>query len=367
MFGLILSTVITLMHLYVFWRAASVPMIRRHLPLTGLVAIGCSLWILFFLGRALRHGSSGSMAAFVELWAMNWMGSLFLLFVCMLAADLLTGFGWLFSRQALMLRGLALAFGLMLSGIALVQGARAPVVKSHTIALAELPEALDGIKVVALSDLHLGTLTGPSWLQARVKQVQALKPDMVVLLGDIFEGHGRDIEALSRVLKRLGPPLGAWAVLGNHDFYGRPLRTAELMKKSGFRLLRNRWAEVRPGLVAAGVDDLTTHYRREKTGDPLVQALKDRPGGATILLSHTPWGAEQAAAAGVDLMLCGHTHGGQIWPFGYLVKSVYPLFAGRYTVGDLFVLVSRGTGTWGPRMRLWRRGEILDLTLLRKR
>lgn len=366
MFGLILSTVITLMHLYLFWRAASVPLIRRHLPLTGLVAIGCSLWILFFLGRLLRHGNSGSVAVAVELWGMNWMGSLFLFVVCMLAADLLTGFGWLFSRQAPMVRGLALALGVLLSGIALVQGARAPVVKSHTIALAGLPAALDGITVAALSDLHLGSLTGSSWLQARVKQVQALKPDMVVLLGDIFEGHSRDIDSLSRVLKTLEPRLGAWAVLGNHDFYGRPLRTAELMKKSGFQLLRNRWAGVRPGLIAAGVDDLTTHYRRNNTGDPLAQALKDRPAGVTLLLSHTPWRAEQAEAAGVELMVCGHTHGGQIWPFGYLVKQVYPLFAGRYAVGDLWVIVSRGTGTWGPRMRLWQRGEILHLTLVQK-
>ncbi len=87
------------------------------------------------------------------------------------------------------------------------------------------------------------------------------------------------------------------------------------------------------------------------------------PPGATILLSHTPWQAEKAAKTGTGLMLSGHTHGGQIWPFDYLVKSRYPLLEGRYEVDGMTVIVCRGTGTWGPRMRLWRPGEILSVTL----
>jgi len=83
----------------------------------------------------------------------------------------------------------------------------------------------------------------------------------------------------------------------------------------------------------------------------------------TVLLSHTPWQAEKAANFGASLMLSGHTHGGQIWPFGYLVRRVYPLLGGRYEVAGMPVIVCRGTGTWGPRMRLWRPGEILRVTL----
>ncbi|MBP7297444.1 MAG: metallophosphoesterase, partial [Acidobacteria bacterium] len=88
-----------------------------------------------------------------------------------------------------------------------------------------------------------------------------------------------------------------------------------------------------------------------------------RPPGATILLSHTPWEAERAASAGVGLMLSGHTHGGQIWPFGEIVRTAYPLLAGEYIVDGMTVIVSRGAGTWGPRMRLWHSGEILRITL----
>ena len=99
----------------------------------------------------------------------------------------------------------------------------------------------------------------------------------------------------------------------------------------------------------------------------MTKALAGRPPGATVLLSHTPWQAEEAAKAGVDLMLSGHTHGGQIWPFGYVVKRYYPLIGGRYEVAGVTVIVCRGTGTWGPRMRLWRRGEILRVTLHAKK
>jgi len=136
-----------------------------------------------------------------------------------------------------------------------------------------------------------------------------------------------------------------------------------LFEEVSFNLLRNSWAEVRPGLVLAGVDDLTARRRNGQVGDPISQALADRPPGAAILLSHTPWEAERAAKAGVGLMLCGHTHGGQIWPFDYLVRSRYPLLEGRYEVDGMTVIVCRGTGTWGPRMRLWRPSEILRVTL----
>jgi hypothetical protein len=113
----------------------------------------------------------------------------------------------------------------------------------------------------------------------------------------------------------------------------------------------------------AGVDDFTALRRAADRRDSLSVALTGRPPGATILLSHTPWQAERAASAGVGLMLSGHTHGGQIWPFGYLTGLIYPLLQGRYEVDGTTVIVCRGTGVWGPRMRLWRPSEILRVTL----
>jgi predicted MPP superfamily phosphohydrolase len=366
MFGSILISICTLMHIYVFWRITTVPLVTRHVPLAFLILPGVLLWALLFMGRLFHHGGTGALTATIELFGMLWLGILFLLFVPLLAVDFITGFGLLLPRWAPSLRGWALLAGGVLASIALIQGLRPPVVQNYEVRLAGLSNEMDGKVLVAMSDLHLGSLIGKRWLAARVDQVIKARPDLVVLLGDVFEGHGQSQEELIPILRRLTAPLGVWAVTGNHEFHGRDNESIQLMNTAGFKLLRNRWVEVRPSFILAGVDDLTTKYRRRQGGDFIAQALTGRTPGITILLSHTPWQADKAAGAGVSLMLSGHTHGGQIWPFGYLTRRVYPLLGGRYEVNGMPVIVCRGTGTWGPRMRLWRPGEILRVTLRQK-
>ena len=364
MFRTILISLCTLMHIYIFWRAASVPFIERHVPRKILVGAGVIVWAIFLLGIVIGHGQTGILAETLEFFGMNWLGILLLIFTSLFAVDIVTLFGFLMPRVSLRLRGWALLVGTALSMIALFQGLRPPVVEKYEVELSGLPAAMDGTVLVAMSDMHLGSLLGESWLTARLAQVKVQQPDIVVLLGDIFEGHGRPKEDLIAKFKQLTAPLGIWAVPGNHEFHGRD--NLSVFKEMHFNLLRNSWVEIRPGFVLAGVDDLTTRRRRGLGDDPVSQALAGRPPGAAILLSHTPWEAEKVAKAGVGLMLCGHTHGGQIWPFNYLVQTLYPLMEGRYKVDGMSVIVCRGTGTWGPRMRLWRSSEILHVTLRRE-
>ncbi|MDO9567698.1 MAG: metallophosphoesterase [Candidatus Desulfaltia sp.] len=349
------------MHIYVFWRAASVPFINRHVSRKTLIGAGVILWAIFFFGRVIGHGGTGVLAGMLEFLGMTWLAVLFLTFIPLLLIDIFTLFGFLVPRLSSLLRGWALLVGIALSAIALVQGLRPPVIEKYEVILSGLPDAMDGTVIVALSDLHLGSQIGERWLAARVAQVKAQQPDIVVLLGDIFEGHGPPEDRLIATLKQLWAPYGIWAVPGNHEFYGGD--KTSLFEEASFKLLSNGWEEVMPGFILAGIDDLTTRYRNGRSDDPISQALAGRPPGATILLSHTPWQAEKAAKTGAGLMLSGHTHGGQIWPFDYLVKSRYPLLEGRYEVDGMTVIVCRGTGTWGPRMRLWRPGEILRVTL----
>jgi predicted MPP superfamily phosphohydrolase len=221
---------------------------------------------------------------------------------------------------------------------------RPPVVTNYEVRLPGLSDTMDGTVIVAMSDLHLGSLLGKQWLEGRVKQVQGLHPDLVVLLGDIFEGHGEPRQDRFSILRGLSAPLGVWAVLGNHEFYGGQ---GKEIYEDGIKLLRNRWVEVLPGLVLAGVDDLTAGRRFGQGGDPLPKALAGRPSGVTIFLSHTPWQADRAAREGVSLMLCGHTHAGQIWPFGYLVRFFYPLLQERYEVDGMTAIVSAGAPARG--------------------
>ncbi len=362
-FSIILLSVISSLHLYVFGRAATIPLIREHLPLRYLFGLGILLWGLFFLSRTLRHGQPGQWAPILESVGMGWMGTLFLIFICLLTVDLLTLFGFLLPRLAPTLRELALFTGLMLSVVAVFQGVRPPVVKDYQVSLSDLPHRMTGKRIVAMTDMHLGTQLGRAWLAERINQVQALNPDMVVLVGDILDGHDGAMTQLIPEFRRLSAPLGVYAVLGNHEFYrGADLCTA-VLKDAGISVLRNRWIEVHPGLIIGGIDDLTATRRSNIEEAAFSQTLANRPSGAAILLSHTPWQAQEAARSGIGLMLSGHTHNGQVWPFNFLVRRVYPLLYGAYPIDGMTTIVCRGTGTWGPRMRLWHPGEILNITI----
>lgn len=352
------------MHIYVFWCAASVPFVDQHISKKVLIGAAVILWVLFYLGRVVGHGGTGILAAALEFLGMTWMAVLFLIFVPLVTIDLITLFGFLMPKLSPSLRGWALLVGVILSGIALFQGLRPPVIVEYEVRLSDMPAAMDGTVLVALSDMHIGTQLGKRWLAARIEQVNALSPELVVLLGDIFEGHGPPEDQMISIFKRLSAPLGVWAVPGNHEFHGGG--GMRLFEDVDFHLLRNEWVEPKPGLILVGVDDLTSGRRRGQGSDFISKALDGKPHGATIILSHTPWHSETAVTAGVDLMLSGHTHGGQIWPFSYLVRSRYPLFEGRYEIEDMTVIVCRGTGTWGPRMRLWHPSEILHITLRTK-
>jgi hypothetical protein len=351
------------MQIYVFSRAATIPLLKQHLPVKYLIGTGMVLWGLFYLSRTLRRSHAGLLIGGFEFFGMGWMGTLFLLFFAMLVVDFVTLFGFILPRLAPTLRGWALIVGGGLAIFALIQGLRPPTVQKYNVPITGLPAKMDGKKIVALTDMHLGNQLGKSWLDNRIKQVQKLKPDLVVLVGDILDGHDGTMSRLIPSLRRFSAPLGVWAVLGNHEFYRGADSSAELLEKAGITVLRNRWTEIHPGLVLAGVDDLTANRRFETNGDPLATTLTGRPAGNTILLSHTPWQAEKAGQSNVDLMLSGHTHNGQIWPFSYLVRRFYPLLYGYYEVQGMTVIVCRGTGTWGPRMRLWHPGEIMEITL----
>lgn len=354
-----------LVHLYLYRRAASIPLIAR-VPWWARAMVVVLLAVSYFATRILAAVGFRRVALVLEYFTANWIGIAFLLFAAMLALDVLTGFGALWPAQAPRLRAVALGAGLALSAVALVQGMRTPVVRPYEVRLANLPAALDGTRVVFLSDTHLGNLLGERWLNDRVVQVNALHPDLVLLGGDIIEADDESEAELLPDLRRLQAPLGVWAVTGNHELhFGQLARNGSVLETAGARVLRDQWVELRPGLVLAGVDDLTSRRRLvADTGVFVDRALAgDPPGVATIFVSHTPWETERAARDGASLMLCGHTHGGQIWPFGYIARWIYPLFAGRYEVRGMSVIVSRGAGTWGPRMRLWYPGEIVQVTL----
>ena len=361
--GLLLWTV---GNLYVFWRAWTVLRPGRRWGRILFVGVAVFLYGSYFAARGLERTLPGVVVGPLELIGADWMAVLFWSAAGLLLVDVVTAAGFFFRRWVTRARGAALAVAGAFAVIAVVQGVRAPVVREYEVRLRGLPAGSDGTVLVALSDLHLGSLIGERWLAARIRQVDALRPDVIVVLGDVLEGDAPSEAGLLPRLRSLAAPYGVWAVNGNHERYGRQRGGEGRLENAGFRVLVNRWTEVRPGLVLAGVEDLTRHGRSSTpaVADPIAEALAGVPAGAAVvLLSHSPLQADRAARAGVGLMLGAHTHDGQIWPFGYFTAMNYPLMGGRYAVDGMPVIVCRGTGTWGPRMRLWRPSEILRVTL----
>jgi uncharacterized protein len=371
MFFTVLFSGLALLSGYLGWRAGSVPWIRRHLPWWSRTVLLLALGVSFIAARAAQERGWLRTASVLEFVGAHWLGVLLLLAVALFAADLVTGFGLFFRRRLPAIRASALVGGVALSAIALVQGNRAPVVRDHEVRLTGFSGERGALTILFVSDLHLGTLRGERWLGARVSQINALRPGAILLGGDILEGDSPAEADLLPLLGRLRAPLGVWAVAGNHEYHGGGATTLAAMEKLGFHVLRNQWREVVPGLVLAGVDGARERSAvaggpaaTQASGGRLARALAGRPAGAaTILVSHQPLWVENAARAGVGLMLSGHTHDGQIWPFRYLVRTQTPYLAGRYEVNGMPLIVCRGTGTFGPRMRLWYPSEILRITL----
>ncbi len=361
-FAVFLTVVLSLwavMHAYVFWRAASVPWVVAHCSRRTLLLTALALWLSYPLARVLGAQKLTAVAGPLEWFGAMWIGVLFLLFAATLAADALT----LGGRWWPPARGWALAGAAGLAAVAIIQGFRDPVVREYEVRLPGLPVERDGMVLVAVSDIHLGTMIGGRWLARLVARINALRPDLIVAVGDIVDGEPEHLTEYIPLLRQLRAPLGVWAVTGNHEHYVGIARSVQVLHEAGWFVLRDEARQVAPGLVLAGVDDLTVRRQFGQPDDVVARALARRPPGATIFLSHTPWQAEQAARLGTGLMLAGHTHNGQIWPFTYIVGLSYPRRVGRYDVDGMTLLVGRGTGTWGPRMRLWQPSELLRIRL----
>ena len=250
------------------------------------------------------------------------------------------------------------------------RAARHPTVTRHRVALPGLPPAFDGLRVVQLSDLHLAEAQPIDFPAAVVAAVRALSPDLVVVTGDLVDGTVADLADRARVLGALTAPLGVYFVTGNHDDYAGADPWVAAWSAFGWRPLRNAHVAVAravgaaPGFVLAGVDD-ADGARGGGRGADLDAALAGRdPALPVVLLSHQPRLVGAAAAAGVALQLSGHTHGGQIWPFSWVVGWVQRPVSGWAQVGPTALYIHRGTGSWGPTLRLGAPAEIAEFTLM---
>jgi predicted MPP superfamily phosphohydrolase len=352
-------------HLYTGWRLLSVPGIdgvaRR--VLLGVFVVG---FLAYPVARWLGHLGLVAPARVLEVAGGVWMGVVFLLLATFLAVDVITLGGLVLKPWLGWLRGGAAALAAAGAAAALVGACLPPRVVAVEVEVPGLPAAADGLVAVQVSDLHLGSATGRGRLRRVVEQVRAAGPDVVLLTGDLIDADEPMVAPHLGLLQQLAAPLGTFAVLGNHEFYAGPGFCRSFLAAAGATVLDNRAVEVAPGVVVAGVPDDGGARQTGHPGADLGAALAGvDAAAAVILMQHAPTDPEAAAAAGVNVMLSGHTHGGQMWPFHHLVRLQFPRYAGVHRVDGLTLVVSRGAGWWGPPMRLLARADVVRLTLRR--
>jgi predicted MPP superfamily phosphohydrolase len=258
---------------------------------------------------------------------------------------------------------------LALTALGFVNARRTARVVRVEVPLAGLPGALEGLRIVQISDIHVGPTIKQDYLQAIVDRVNALAPDVVAITGDLVDGSVAELASHVAPLAALRARHGVFFVTGNHEYYSGVHGWVEELRRLGIRVLHNEHVVLREGdaaLVLAGVPDYTGHhFDPEHRSDP-AQALAGAPADAPrVLLAHQPRTAPAAAQAGFDLQLSGHTHGGQFLPWRFFVPLQQPYTAGLHQLGRLRVYVSRGTGYWGPPKRLGAPSEIAELRLSR--
>ncbi|MFF2502768.1 metallophosphoesterase [Streptomyces sp. NPDC058067] len=246
---------------------------------------------------------------------------------------------------------------------------RVPRVRQLDVELPRLGAGLDGTRVVLITDTHYGPLDRARWSARVCDTVNTLEADLVCHTGDIADGTAERRRAQAAPLGTVQATRARVYVTGNHEYYSEAQGWVDLMDELGWEPLRNRHLLLERGgdtLVVAGVDDVTAESsglagHRAHLAGALHGADPDHP---VLLLAHQPKFIGQAAAAGIDLQLSGHTHGGQIWPFHHLVRLDQPALAGLSRHGTRTRLyTSRGTGFWGPPFRIFAPSEITLLVL----
>lgn len=250
-----------------------------------------------------------------------------------------------------------------------VEAMRVPRIKRVDVTIPRLGPGLDGIRVVLLTDTHYGPINRAGWSAGVVAAVNELDADIVCHTGDIADGSVSERREQAAPLGDVRARLARTYVTGNHEYFGEAQGWLDHMRKLGWEPLHNRHIVVeRDGsqLVVAGVDDATaaSSGRPGHQADHAAALADVDPDLPVLLLAHQPKQIDGAVAHGIDLQISGHTHGGQIWPFHYLVRLDQPTVHGLSRHGDRTQLyTSRGTGFWGPPLRIFAPSEITVLTL----
>ncbi len=335
------------MHLYVFLRLTGMMQIKRTFLLYALIA---ALALSFPVMSLLERFFAGWINRILYTISATWLGVLWLFLWALLAYEIIRPFADIDQRIS----------GFVIIGIVLILSAvsiaNAAFVRVNHVDI-PIKDLKGQLSIVQLSDLHMGTIHNSGYLKNIVKMTNELKPDMVMITGDLVDGSSALNAKSFSALKNLKPK--TFFSTGNHEEYVDKEKAIGFLKKANITVLMNQMQNYK-GTSIIGIDDPGNGMRRDKSIDD----FKINSSGPVILMYHRPDSFDDAAKKGVDLQLSGHTHDGQIFPFNLITKIFYPRIKGLYELNNSYLYVSPGTGTWGPPMRLGSRSEITYIRLL---
>lgn len=341
---------------------------------TALLGLVVALAGLLFIAPIAERFLSPGRAKWLVWPSALWMGAGWLVLVGLVLTDVVIvalGFVGTAELATSAARGRALlviAVVVPVTVSAVASALAKPMVHQVRVGLERWPEGLRPLRIVQISDIHIGVLLGRDFARWLTDEVNRLQPDLIAVTGDLVDGTVEHLRDRVAPFADLRAPLGVYFVTGNHDHYSGGRDWVAEIERLGLTTLRNRHVELELDgrrIVLAGVDDHRGGFMPGDGGEDLDAALEgtddDRP---LILLAHDPSTFREASRRHVDLQISGHTHGGQIWPFHYLVRLAQPWVSGLHRdPGGSTIWVSRGTGFWGPPMRLGARAEITNLSI----
>lgn len=372
LFSLILAAYVG-MHYYAFRK------ITAAFNPSRVVRIGLAFYLAVmslapFLTRQLDHDGHPALARVINLPVFIWIAWLFWFIMGGLAFDL-----WNILARSLR-RPMPICSRVLVSTLSQVQVLFLLIIAATAWSLVEAASprirevtirnpafsALNPIRLVQVSDVHLGMMRRQGWNRMICQNIEALKPDLLVSTGDLVDTSMKNIGDQADPWAALHPRLGKFAVLGNHEYYLGLTDSLAFHAKAGFRLLRGETVEITPSFRMSGVDDKEGQrlglpcYRDESSLNPTPESNR-----FSLLLKHQPIVLTGSTHC-FNMQLSGHTHGGQLFPFQGFVLLFYPYLSGLYKPAENFLLyVSAGTGTWGPPLRLFASPEITVFTLTR--
>ena len=363
-------------HYYVWARLVRDLALPKRWSRVATVTIALLFALLMSVFIVVRNLARATAAPFTWV-AYTWLGLVFFLVLSLALSDLVkvitvrrgTGVPADPERRQAIARlfgGAAAVVGIGVSGVG-VASVLSPVAVSRVrVAIDRLTKAKSGYRIVQISDIHVGPTIGHDFIEQIVARINALDPDLIAITGDLVDGSVADLAEHVAPLGRLRARDGVFFVTGNHEYYsGADAWIAHLGTKLGVRVLRNEHVQIggEDGFDLAGIDDASAHG--DGHGSDLHKALHGRdPSRACVLLAHQPRGIDLADTLGVDLQLSGHTHGGQMVPWNFLVRLQQPFVAGLHKLARAQIYVSRGTGYWGPPMRVGAPAEITEIELV---